>query len=143
MLKDINDCVDVIMAAIPRCHRHAAFEAVDRAMGSYQESNYGHSDLEAATSIYAGHLSRCVEERRYRHQYSANEDRTFEDVLEYLYKISSTNWHTAQIWSGRSRLPSFQIAPKVSAKTGCSASMAVNVSINETSRWSGIVGMRS
>ena len=42
-----------------------------------------------------------------------------------------------------SRLPSFQIAPKVSANTGCSASMAANVSINGISRWSGIVGIRS
>ena len=39
--------------------------------------------------------------------------------------------------------PHFQMAPKVSAKTGSSASIVVNRSINGSNRTSGIVGINS
>ena len=39
--------------------------------------------------------------------------------------------------------PHFQMAPKVSAKTGSSASLVVNRSINGSNRTSGIVGINS
>jgi hypothetical protein len=42
-----------------------------------------------------------------------------------------------------SRLPSFQIGPKVSAKTGSSAIMATNRSTSGSNRCSGMVGMSS
>jgi hypothetical protein len=38
--------------------------------------------------------------------------------------------------------PHFQMAPKVSAKTGSSASIVVNRSINGSNRTSGIVGIK-